>query len=83
MAFLFYVASISTPRSGGDYVFQARSSHPLVAFVNYWALWIAFALSLGLYSYLGAQWFAYLFSGLGLFYNDQALINLGSFLPQL
>ncbi|QXJ31223.1 APC family permease [Saccharolobus shibatae] len=79
MAFLFYIASISTPRSGGDYVFQARSSHSLVAFVNYWALWIAFALSLGLYSYLGAQWFAYLFSGLGLFYNDQALLNLGSF----
>ncbi|WP_338604511.1 APC family permease [Sulfolobus tengchongensis] len=79
MSFLFYIASISTPRSGGDYVFNARGSHPLIGFVNYWALWIAFALSLGLYSYLGGQWFAYLFTGIGLFYGSSTLINLGNF----
>jgi len=79
MAFLFYVATTSAPRAGGDYVFNARASHPIVGFTNYWALWIAFALSLGLYSYLGAQWFAYLFSGIGLYYNNSFLISLGSF----
>jgi len=79
MAFLFYVASITTARSGGDYVFNARASyHPIIGFVNYWALWVAFALSLGLYGYLGAQWFGYLFTGLGLFYNSSTLLNLGT-----
>ncbi|NON62641.1 APC family permease [Acidianus sp. RZ1] len=79
MAFLFYLASISTPRAGGDYVFNARSSHPLVGFTNYWALWIAFSLSLGLYSYLAAQWFAYLFTGIGLYSSNTFLINFGNF----
>ncbi|AOL16757.1 amino acid transporter [Sulfolobus sp. A20] len=79
MAFLFYIAAVSTPRAGGDYVFNTRSSHPIVGFVNYWGLWIAFALSLGLYSYLGAQWFAYLFTGIGLYYDNASLVNIGTF----
>ncbi|QGR19601.1 APC family permease [Stygiolobus azoricus] len=79
MAFLFYLAGISMPRAGGDYVFNSRATHPAVGFVNYFALFIAFALSLGLYSYLGARWFAYLFSGLGMFLNNTSLMNLGSF----
>lgn len=79
MAFLFYVAGLSTPRSGGDYVFNSRAVHPVVGFVNYFGLFVAFALSLGLYSYLGARWFAYLFSGLGMFTGNQELINWGNF----
>ncbi|AWR96834.2 amino acid permease [Acidianus sulfidivorans JP7] len=79
MGFLFYLASIFSPRSGGDYVFLSRNSNPILGFVNYWGIFIAFALSLGLYSYLGAQWFAYLFSGIGLYLNNSSLINLGSF----
>ncbi|BBG25065.1 hypothetical protein IC006_2400 [Sulfuracidifex tepidarius] len=79
MAFLFYVAGVSMPRSGGDYVFNSRALHPAVGFINYFGLFIAFALSLGLYSYLGARWFAYLFSGLGMYYGSSSLLSLGDF----
>jgi len=79
MAFLFYVAGVSMPRSGGDYVFNSRAIHPAVGFINYFGLFIAFALSLGLYSFLGARWFAYLFSGLGFYYGNSTLISFGNF----
>ncbi len=79
MAFLFYVAGVSMPRSGGDYVFNSRAIHPAVGFVNYFGLFVAFALSLGLYSELGARWFAYLFSGLGMFLGNSELISFGNF----
>ncbi|MEL9969753.1 MAG: APC family permease [Metallosphaera sp.] len=77
-AYLFYLAGIAMPRSGGDYVFNSRAVHPVVGFVNYFGLFVGFGLSLGYYSYLGAQWFGYLFSGLGLAYHSQVLINVGS-----
>ncbi|BCU69353.1 APC family permease [Stygiolobus caldivivus] len=80
MAFLFYVAGVSMPRAGGDYVFNSRAVHPAVGFVNYWGLFIGFALSLGYYSYLAAQWFAYLFSGIGLAYNNSYFLSIGNFL---
>ena len=80
MAFLFYLAGVSMPRSGGDYVFNSRAIHPAIGFVNYWGLFLGFALSLGYYSYLAAQWFAYLFSGIGLAYNNPYFINIGNFL---
>jgi len=80
MAFLFYLAGVSMPRAGGDYVFNSRAIHPAIGFVNYWGLFIGFALSLGYYSYLAAQWFAYLFSGIGLAYNNSYFINIGNFL---
>ncbi|QKR00218.1 APC family permease [Metallosphaera tengchongensis] len=78
MAYLFYLAGIAMPRAGGDYVFNSRAVNPIVGFVNYFGLFVGFGLSLGYYSYLGAQWFGYLFSGLGLAYGNQALMNLGS-----
>ncbi len=78
MAYLFYLAGIAMPRAGGDYVFNSRAVHPLVGFVNYFGLFVGFGLSLGYYSYLGAQWFGYLFSGLGLAYNSQVFLNAGS-----
>ncbi|MCH1771150.1 MULTISPECIES: APC family permease [Metallosphaera] len=78
MAYLFYLAGVAMPRAGGDYVFNSRAVHPLVGFVNYFGLFIGFGLSLGYYSYLGAQWFGYLFSGLGLAYNNQEFLNLGN-----
>ncbi len=79
MAFLFYVAGVSMPRSGGDYVFNSRAVHPAIGFINYFGLFVAFALSLGLYSYLGATWFAYLFSGLGIYYGSSVLQGIGNF----
>lgn len=78
VTFLFYVAGITMPRSGGDYVFNSRASHPAVGLMNYVALWIAFAISLGVYSTLGSTWLGNLLTGLGLYYHDTGLINLGS-----
>jgi amino acid transporter len=78
MAYLFYLAGVAMPRAGGDYVLNSRAIHPAVGFVNYFGLFVGFGLSLGYYSYLGAQWFGYLFSGLGLAYNNQTFISWGS-----
>lgn len=79
MAFLFYLAGASMPRSGGDYVFNSRATHPALGFANYWALFIAFVLSQGYYSYLGASWLGYLFTGLGMYYHDNFLLSIGGF----
>ncbi|ARM75183.1 APC family permease [Acidianus manzaensis] len=78
MAFLFYISGVSMPRSGGDYVFNSRAVHPVVGFLNYFGLFVAFGLSLGYYSYLAAQWFGYLFSGLGLAYGNSFYLSLGN-----
>ncbi len=79
MATLFFISSVSMPRAGGDYVFNSRATNPMIGFVNYWGLWIAFALSLGIYSFYGAQWFAYLFAGLGIYYHNSLFLSLGNF----
>ncbi len=79
MASLFFISSVSMPRAGGDYVFNSRATNPIIGFVNYWGLWIAFALSLGVYSFYGAQWFAYLFTGLGIYYHNASFLALGNF----
>ncbi|WP_240900118.1 APC family permease [Sulfuracidifex metallicus] len=79
MASLFFIASVSMPRAGGDYVFNSRATNPMIGFVNYWGLWIAFALSLGIYSFYGAQWFAYLFTGLGIYFHNSLFLSLGNF----
>ncbi|ARM75355.1 APC family permease [Acidianus manzaensis] len=79
MAFLFYLAGASMPRSGGDYVFNSRATHPALGFANYWALFIAFVLSQGYYSYLGASWLGYLFTGLGIYYHNSLFLSIGGF----
>ncbi|BFH74024.1 APC family permease [Sulfurisphaera javensis] len=79
MAFLFYVAAASMPRAGGDYVFNSRATHPALGFANYWALFIAFVLSQGYYSYLGASWIGYLLTGLGMYYHSSFLLSIGGF----
>ena len=78
ITYLFYIAGVTMPRSGGDYIFNSRASHPLIGLMNYVALWIAFAISLGVFSTLGATWLGDLLTGLGLYYNNSSLLNLGS-----
>ncbi|MFB6469779.1 MAG: APC family permease [Vulcanisaeta sp. AZ3] len=80
LTFLFYVAGITMPRSGGDYVFNSRASHPVIGLMNYAALWIAFAISLGFYSTLGAAWLGNLLTGLGLYYHNPSLMGIGNWI---
>jgi amino acid transporter len=80
MAGLFTIIGISMPRSGGDYVFTTRGLNPYVGFLNYWGVNIAYILNLGIFAYYGTVYFGYLLSGLGAFYANQALANLGAWL---
>lgn len=78
MGVLFTIIGISMPRSGGDYVFTSRGTHSFVGFIFYWFLSISFILNLGIFTYYGGEYFAYMISGLGAFYSSAPLMNLGS-----
>jgi amino acid transporter len=80
MAGLFTIIGISMPRSGGDYVFTTRGLNPYVGFLNYWGVNVAYILNLGIFAYYGTVYFGYMLSGLGAFYANQALANLGAWL---
>jgi len=80
MAGLFTIIGISMPRSGGDYVFTTRGLNPYVGFMNYWGVNIAYILNVGIFGYYATVYFAYVISGLGAFYGNLALANLGAWL---
>lgn len=80
MAGLFTVIGVSMPRSGGDYVFTTRGLNSFVGFVNYFGVAAAFIISLGIYSFYGGSYTAYLLSGLGAYTHDVGLTNLGAYL---
>ena len=77
---LFTIVGMSMPRSGGDYVFTTRAIGPYVGFVNYWGIAAAFILSNGIYGYYAGEYWAYLLAGLGAFYQNPSVANLGVFL---
>jgi amino acid transporter len=82
LAGLYTIVGISLPRSGSDYVFVTRTFSPAVGFVNNWGVAIAFMLNGGIFMYFGTQYLAYLFGGLGAFYNSPALISFGGSVTQ-
>jgi len=80
MAGLFTIIGISMPRSGGDYVFTTRGLNPYIGFLNYWGVNIAYILDSGIFGYYITVYFGYLLSGLGAFYGNQAMVNLGAWI---
>jgi amino acid transporter len=77
---MFTIIGSSLPRAGADYVFTTRATRPIIGFVNYWGLNIAFILNIGIFAYYGSSYLGYFLSGLGAFYNNTNLANQGSYL---
>ena len=77
---MFTMIGSSLPRAGADYVFTTRATKPVIGFVNYWGLNIAFILNIGIFAYYGSAYLGYFFSGLGAFYNNSDLANQGTYL---
>jgi amino acid transporter len=75
---MFTIIGSSLPRAGADYVFTTRATKPIIGFVNYWGLNIAFILNIGIFAYYGASYLGYFLSGLGSFYSSTNLANLGA-----
>ena len=82
MAGLFTIIGISMPRSGGDYVFTTRALNPFLGFLNYWGVAVAFILNVGIFSFYTGTYFGYLLAGLGAFYGDAGLANIGTYLTE-
>ena len=80
MAGLFTIIGTSMPRSGGDYVFTTRGLNPYVGFINYWGVMVGYLLVAGIFSYYVSEYFGYLLAGLGAFYGNQAIVDLGAWL---
>ena len=75
---MFTIIGSSLPRAGADYVFTTRATRPIIGFVNYWGLNIAFILNIGIFAYYGSSYLGYFLSGLGSFYNNTNLANQGA-----
>ncbi|MGA3406903.1 MAG: APC family permease [Candidatus Bathyarchaeia archaeon] len=76
---LYYIFSVRVPRSGGDYVWISRSSHPTIGFMSGWAMWLSFlALLSGGASAFGAVVLPVYFATLGYAWNIPSLISLAT-----
>ena len=75
---MFTIIGSSLPRAGADYVFTTRATKPIIGFVNYFGLNIAFILNIGIFAYYGSSYLGYFISGLGSFYSNSSLVTEGT-----
>ena len=75
---MFTIIGSSLPRAGADYVFTTRATKPIIGFVNYFGLNVAFILNIGIFAYYGSSYLGYFLSGFGAFYNNTSLVNQGA-----
>ena len=80
-AFVYYLMSVSMPRSGGDYVWVSRIIHPSIGFMTNLALTFALLVAIGVEPSWTMQWgIAPITSSLALLTGDSSLYSLAELL---
>ncbi|MDW8021245.1 MAG: APC family permease [Nitrososphaerota archaeon] len=76
-ALIYYLLSVSMPRSGGDYVWNSRILHPSIGFMTNLALTFALLVAIGVEPSWAMQWgIAPIASSLGILTGDASYIAL-------
>ncbi|RLG07768.1 MAG: hypothetical protein DRN59_00550 [Thaumarchaeota archaeon] len=76
-AFVYYLMSVSMPRSGGDYVWVSRVIHPSIGFMNNLALTFVLLVAIGVEPSWAMQWgIAPIATSLGILSGDASLTSL-------
>ena len=82
VAYVYYLLTVSMPRTGGDYVWISRIINPTTGFTTNWVItnasMQAFATAVGLSCV--TYGLSPMLAALGIFYNDPSLTSLGSYL---
>ncbi|MEM2189074.1 MAG: APC family permease [Nitrososphaerota archaeon] len=80
-AFVYYLMSVSMPRSGGDYVWVSRIIHPSIGFMINLALTFSLLVAIGVEPSWTMQWgIAPIASSFALLSGDSSLYSLAEFL---
>ncbi|MDA4134222.1 MAG: amino acid permease [Thaumarchaeota archaeon] len=79
LCIMYYLFTITVPRSGGDYVWVSRTLNPGIGFIGGWAMWVAFLALLGGVAVIFASTVVpVFFASLGYSWNIPSWVSLAS-----